>query len=71
MPTTHSPNQIASPPPAAMTIPEFCRWSRIGRTAAYREIKLGRLRLVKVGAKSLILVSDAERWLSSLAATAA
>ncbi|QAU44185.1 DNA-binding protein [Bradyrhizobium guangzhouense] len=54
-----------------MTIPEFCRWSRIGRTAAYREIKLGRLRLVKVGAKSLILVSDAERWLSSLSAVAA
>jgi hypothetical protein len=66
MPTTHSPEEIVSPQPAAMTLPEFCRWARLGRTATYREIKLGRLRLVKVGAKSLILVADAERWLRSL-----
>jgi hypothetical protein len=49
-----------------MTIREFCEWSRIGRTAAYREIKLGRLVLRKVGSKSLIAVTDAEAWLHSL-----
>jgi hypothetical protein len=51
---------------AAMTVPEFCRWARLGRTATYKEVRLKRLRLVKVGAKSLILVADAERWLRSL-----
>jgi hypothetical protein len=68
MPSTSTPDQIASPPPAAMTLPEFCRWARLGRTAAYREIKSGRLVLRKVGAKSLILVADAEAWLRALPA---
>jgi hypothetical protein len=53
-------------PPAALTIPEFCRWSRVGRTTVYREIKAGRLVLRKVGTKSLILMSDGEPWLRSL-----
>ncbi|WP_454619041.1 helix-turn-helix domain-containing protein [Bradyrhizobium cenepequi] len=66
MPSTPTPDQIASSPPAAMTIPEFCRWARLGRTAVYREIKSGRLVLRKAGAKSLILVADAERWLGAL-----
>ncbi|MHC2255105.1 hypothetical protein ACVILK_004797 [Bradyrhizobium embrapense] len=71
MPSPPAPDQIASPPPAAMTLREFCAWSRLGRTATYREIKLGRLRLVKAGAKSLILVADAERWLRALPAASA
>jgi hypothetical protein len=67
-----TPDRIASPqPPAAMTVPEFCQWSRSGRTAVYREIKAGRLVLRKVGAKSLILMSDAEAWLRSLPTAAA
>lgn len=66
MRTIPAPEQIAAPKPALMTIREFCEWSRVGRTAVYREIKCGRLVLRKVGAKSLILVSDAEAWLRSL-----
>lgn len=54
-----------------MTVPEFCRWARLGRTATYREVAAKRLVLRKVGAKSLILVSDAEAWLRSLPAAAA
>lgn len=59
------------PPPAAMTFREFCAWSRIGKTSAYREVAAGRLRVVKVGAKTLVLVRDAESWLRSLPAAAA
>jgi len=71
MPSTPIADHLA-PAAAAMTVPEFCRWSRLGRTAVYREVKAGRLKLRKVGAKSLILVSDAETWLGSLpTATAA
>jgi hypothetical protein len=68
MPSTPTPDQIAPPPPAAMTVPEFCRWARLGRTAVYREIKCRRLVLRKAGSKSLILVADAQRWLNSLPA---
>lgn len=71
MPSPPTPDQIASPLPAAMTVPEFCRWARLGRTATYREVAAGRLVLRKVGAKSLILVSDAEAWLRSLPKAAA
>jgi hypothetical protein len=69
-----TPNSVtSSPPPAdlpttggAMTVGEFCEWARIGRTTLYAEVKAGRLVLRKAGAKSLILVADAEAWLRSL-----
>jgi hypothetical protein len=64
--TPTTPEHIASPQPALMTIREFCEWSRIGKTAVYREIKVGRLVLRKVGAKSLIAMANAEQWLRNL-----
>jgi hypothetical protein len=50
----------------AMTVDEFCRWACIGKTKAYAEAKSGRLTLRKIGAKTIILRSDAEAWLRSL-----
>ena len=38
MPSSPSPDQIVSQSPAAMTVPEFCRWARLGGTATYREV---------------------------------
>jgi hypothetical protein len=49
-----------------MTVPEFCRWARIGRTKLYAEVKAGRLTLRKAGSKTLILCNDGEAWLRSL-----
>jgi excisionase family DNA binding protein len=57
-------------PPAALTVPEFCRWVRIGRTTLYAEVKAGRIKLRKIGAKSVILRSDGDAWLRSLPTTA-
>jgi hypothetical protein len=71
MRTTPTPEHIASPQPAFMTIREFCAWSRIGRTATYKEIRSGRLKLRKVGAKSLVAIRDAEEWARSLPTAAA
>jgi excisionase family DNA binding protein len=50
----------------ALSITEFCHIYGIGRTRVYVEIKAGRLRAVKVGNRTLILIEDAERWASSL-----
>lgn len=55
-------------PGGAMTVDEFSKWAKIGRTALYKEAKSGRLILRKFGSKTLILHADAERWLESLPA---
>lgn len=48
----------------AMSFIRFLEWASIGRTKAYEEAKVGRLRLTKVGSKTLVLRADAEAWLS-------
>jgi hypothetical protein len=50
----------------AMTVPEFCRWASVGKTKLYEEIGAGRITPRKIGAKTVILRSDAEAWLNSL-----
>jgi hypothetical protein len=52
----------------AMSVSEFCRWASIGKTKLYSELKGGRLVARKLGAKTIILRSDAEAWLNSLPA---
>ncbi len=52
--------------PAAMTIKEFSAWARLGRTSIYKQAKAGRLKLRKIGDKTVILRADAEAWLRSL-----
>jgi hypothetical protein len=44
----------------------FCRCYGIGRTLAYDEIKSGRLRVKKVGRRTLVARDDAEDWLANL-----
>lgn len=48
------------------TLPEFCGRHSISRTAAYREINDGRLRITKVGRRTLVARTDAEAWLELL-----
>lgn len=56
----------------AMSIDQFCQYGCIGKTKAYGEVKAGRLELRKIGSKTVVLRSEAERWLRSLpTATAA
>lgn len=52
--------------PGAMSVDEFCRWACVGKTKTYAEAKAGRLILRKIGAKTVILRSDAEAWLRAL-----
>ncbi|MAW86938.1 MAG: excisionase [Phyllobacteriaceae bacterium] len=56
----------ASYKPAAFAVRQFCRWANISRSTFYKEVKAGRIKPVKLGGKTLILVKEAERWLASL-----
>ena len=50
----------------AFTVDEFCLAYRIGRTKAYQQINAGRLRVAKIGSKTIVRADDAEAWLASL-----
>lgn len=52
--------------PGAFSVNDFCRWASIGRTAAYAEMKAGRLAARKFGRRTFIPVAEAERWLNAL-----
>jgi hypothetical protein len=53
--------------PRAYSIREYCDPSGIGRSQAYVEIANGRLRIRKVGRRTIIAVEDAEAWFASCA----
>lgn len=48
------------------SVKDFCRYVGIGRTNAYEELKAGRLRAKKCGKRTIILKSEALRWLDAL-----
>jgi hypothetical protein len=50
----------------AFDIASFCRRYGVGRTRVYEEIRLGRLRVRKLGRKTLVAEDDAEDWLENL-----
>lgn len=49
----------------AYSIAGFCRAFSIGRTAAFAELKAGRLRRTRVGRRTIIAAQDALAWLDS------
>jgi hypothetical protein len=49
-----------------MSVEEFCERYGPGRTKAYEELKAGRLRGRKMGARTIITEDDAEDWLQQL-----
>jgi excisionase family DNA binding protein len=54
-------------PRLAFSIDELAKSAGVGRTTIYEEIKTGRLRRVKCGKRTLILVGEARSWLEGLA----
>jgi excisionase family DNA binding protein len=54
--------------PLALTIPEAAKLGGPKRDKAYKEIKAGRLRAVKRGRNTLILVEDLKKYLAALPA---
>jgi excisionase family DNA binding protein len=67
-------NQAAIPAnvaPLAIDLKGLQRLVPISRTTVYEEIKRGRLRLHKVGRRSLFLTSEVQGWLTGLAVNGA
>ena len=52
--------------PRALSVEQFCERYNIGKTTAYAQIREGRLRLRKIGKRSVIAVEDAEIWFRNL-----
>lgn len=52
----------------AFSVNDFCQWAGIGRTALYAEMKTGRLNARKLGRRTIIPKTEAERWLAALPA---
>lgn len=50
----------------ARSVAEFLLWAGIGKTQFYEEVKAGRLRVVKVGTKTLVPDESGKAWLASL-----
>jgi predicted DNA-binding transcriptional regulator AlpA len=50
----------------AFAVREFCARYGICRATFYSELHRGRLRAVKLGAKTVVLKADAETWVASL-----
>ena len=48
----------------ALPFSQFLAWAGIRKSKAYDEAAKGRLRLTKVGSKTLVLRTDAEAWLA-------
>jgi hypothetical protein len=49
-----------------ISVDAFCKWAGIGRTAAYAEIKDGRLAVRKFGKRTIVPVVEARRWFEAL-----
>jgi excisionase family DNA binding protein len=50
----------------AFAVREFCACYGICRDTFYSEVRRGRLRAVKLGAKTVVLKSDADAWAANL-----
>jgi len=59
---------ITQPPPTkgAMSVDEFLHWASIGRNKFYDEVNSKRLKMRKIGRKSVVTMHDAMEWLNAL-----
>ncbi|AIB12897.1 hypothetical protein ABAZ39_13040 [Azospirillum argentinense] len=49
-----------------LTIPEFLSSTGIGRSLFYEEVKAGRIKIIKVGARTLIPATEPMAWVARL-----
>ena len=59
------------PLPVAFTVKEALPIFNIGLTKFYEEVKAGRIKIVKVGNKTLVPADEPGKWLARLSGVAA
>jgi hypothetical protein len=50
----------------AFAVAEFCGRYGICRETFYQEVRRGRLRALKLGAKTIVLKADADAWVATM-----
>ena len=55
----------------ALSVDETAKWAGIGRVKVWAEVKSGRLKVARLGRRTLVRAADAKAWLSSLSGEAA
>ncbi len=53
-------------PKLLLDIPEVCDRTSLGRSRIYEDIGSGRLKIVKVGARTLVSIDALKEWIASL-----
>jgi hypothetical protein len=53
-------------PNGVLSIKDFSKWSSLGITRIYQEIRIGRLHILKIGRRTVITADAAEEWLKRL-----
>lgn len=51
--------------PLAVSVKEAARLVSVGRSTLYTEIAAGRLKVMKVGRRTLVRVAELDQWLSA------
>jgi len=64
-PPTLAISRNQPPTLAYPSVDNFARAAGIGRTQAYEEIKAGRLKVAKVGRRTIVPVAETEKWLAA------
>lgn len=59
--------QTNGPLRAALTVAQFCETLSIGRTTFYDQVRVGRIRILKVGTRTLVPTSEVDAFLERLA----
>jgi excisionase family DNA binding protein len=50
----------------ALSVDDVAAWAGVGRGTIYEEIRLGRLKIAKIGRRTIVRAADARAWLASL-----
>lgn len=61
--TIQNPDRQVIPFRAAVSVNDFCAANSIGRTMFYKLLKQGRIRVIKVGRRTLIPLQEVSAWL--------
>ena len=53
-----------------LSVTEFCQTAGIGRSLFYEQVRAGRIRVLKVGRRTLVRAAELAAWLDRLAVEA-